>query len=174
MNEAKAIDALNSLDERALHQAFERCCGSSRWGAGVAVQWPFADKATLWASAENAFGTLARADWLEAFAHHPQIGDIESLRAKFASTRSWARNEQAGTSIASEATLRALATGNADYLAKFGYIFIICATGKSADEMLAALQARLPNVPAVELPLAAEQQKLITYLRLNKLLEDLS
>jgi 2-oxo-4-hydroxy-4-carboxy-5-ureidoimidazoline decarboxylase len=174
LDEARAIETLNRLNDRELHDALEKCCGATRWVQTVGANRPFEDVAAMFATAEAAFERLERADWLEAFSHHPQIGDIESLRAKFATTRAWAGDEQAGTSVAAEATLRALAKGNAKYLQKFGYIFIICATGKSADEMLAALQARLPHSPEVELPLAAQQQKQITFLRLNKLLESLA
>ena len=122
---------------------------------------------------ERAFETLTRADWLEAFAHHPRIGDVDALRAKFSTlgaTKAWAGDEQAGARDAAEATLHALAEGNRAYEAKFGYLFIVCATGKTADEMLALLQARLGNTPEVELSLAATQQQQITRLRLQKLL----
>ncbi|HUP57055.1 MAG TPA: 2-oxo-4-hydroxy-4-carboxy-5-ureidoimidazoline decarboxylase, partial [Bdellovibrionota bacterium] len=96
--------------------------------------------------------------------HHPKIGDREELRKKF--------SEQAGVAQASEATLQALAQGNADYEKRFGFIFIVCATGKSADEMLQILNARLPNAPEQELRIAAEEQGKITRIRLKKLIEE--
>ena len=131
---------------------------------------PFADAAALFALADACWAGLSRDDWLEAFAHHPRIGDVEGLRTRFANTRAWAAGEQAGTASASEAVLQALTEGNRAYEARFGYIFIVCATGKSAEEMLGLLHARLPNDPAAELPIAAEEQRKITRLRLEKLL----
>ena len=109
-------------------------------------------------------------DILEAFSHHPKIGaNIETLRAKFQQTAGWSASEQASVSQASDAVLQALAQGNIDYEAKFGYIFIVCATGKSAAEMLNLLQARLVNTPADEIKLAAAEQAKITRIRLEKL-----
>lgn len=136
----------------------------------MAQRFPFQNKEELLAAAEEVWFKLLPNDWLEAFAHHPKIGDLNSLRAKFASTRQWAEGEQASVSTASEEVLRALAEGNAAYERKFGYIFIVCATGKSAEEMLAILQARLPNEHATELFLAAVEQSKITRIRLEKLL----
>ena len=112
---------------------------------------------------------MTAADWREAFAHHPKIGDVESLRRKFASTSVWTAGEQSGVVGAEEAVLTALAEGNAAYEARFGYIFIVCATGKSAGEMLEILQTRLLSGPRTELRVAAEEQKKITRLRLEKL-----
>ncbi|NUO80414.1 2-oxo-4-hydroxy-4-carboxy-5-ureidoimidazoline decarboxylase [candidate division KSB1 bacterium] len=138
----------------------------------MAQRFPFQTKEELCAAAEEAWFKLLPNDWLEAFAHHPKIGDVDSLRAKFASTRQWAEGEQAGVHEASEAVLLALAEGNAQYENKFGYIFIVCATGKSAAEMLAILQARLLNDHATELQIAAVEQSKITKIRLEKLLHE--
>lgn len=104
-----------------------------------------------------------------SLAAHPKIGEVESLRAKFGNTPSWASGEQAGLAGAAETTLLRLAQLNREYEAKFGYIFIVCATGKSADEMLAILESRLPHDPQTELHLAAAEQLKITQLRLQKL-----
>lgn len=136
----------------------------------MAQRFPFQNQAELFAAAEEIWFKLLPNDWLEAFAHHPKIGDLNSLRAKFASTRQWAEGEQARVSTASEEVLRALAEGNAQYENKFGYIFIVCATGKSAEEMLTILQSRLSNEHATELYLAAVEQSKITKIRLEKLL----
>jgi 2-oxo-4-hydroxy-4-carboxy-5-ureidoimidazoline decarboxylase len=108
---------------------------------------------------------------LEAFKIHPRIGDIESLRKKFASTASWASDEQSGASEAAEDVLHELSEGNDHYEKKFGYIFIVCATGKSATEMLTLLKNRLHNNPEAEFAIACEEQKKITNLRLDKLLQ---
>ena len=114
---------------------------------------------------------LGEPEWREAFAHHPRIGDMASLRARFASTAGWAADEQRGAAQATEETLAALARGNRVYEERFGCIFIVCATGKSAAEMLALLEARLGNDPEHEMRMAADEQMKITRLRLEKLLE---
>jgi 5-hydroxyisourate hydrolase/2-oxo-4-hydroxy-4-carboxy-5-ureidoimidazoline decarboxylase len=136
----------------------------------MAAARPFASVRALRDKADEIWWALSPADWREAFAAHPRIGDVASLRRKFASTASWAAGEQAGAAGASEATLSALAEGNDAYFAKFGFIFIISASGKTADEMLAALRARLSNDAERELRIAAEQQLEITHLRLEKLM----
>ena len=123
------------------------------------------------AAAERAFVGLGPADWREAFAHHPRIGDVASLRAKFAATAAWAGEEQRGAAAAGDDTLAALAEGNRAYEERFGYVFIVCATGKSAEEMLALLRARMPHPPEREIEIAAAEQASITRLRLEKLLE---
>ena len=164
------IERLNAMEAGEAEAAFFLCCGASRWARALASARPFEDRAALLAAGEAAWPALTEGDWREAFTHHPQIGDIESLRTRFADTREWAGGEQSGSQTASEETLLALAAGNTAYREKFGYIFIVCATGKSAAEMLDRLRSRLPNPPDVELPLAAEEQKKITRLRLEKLL----
>ena len=169
------IEQLNALDATEARATFERCCGARQWAAHLAEMRPYADAESVQQESEIAFDELDQDDWLEAFAHHPRIGDVDALRAKFstlAATKAWAEGEQAGTRAASEQTLRALSAQNADYEAKFGHVFIVCATGKSADEMLAILEARLPNTPDDELELAAAEQRKITRLRLEKLLEN--
>lgn len=164
------LDELNNLPESDAIDAFTRCCGSHRWVNKMVHRRPYRDREDLLAAADEVWERLAREDYLEAFSHHPKIGDVDSLRKKFASTAQWASGEQSGTATASEETLRGLAEGNQAYEAKNGFIFIICATGKSADEMLEALRARLANPPETELRIAAEQQAMITRLRLEKLL----
>ena len=164
------VQQLNSLSADAAQEEFTRCCGASRWAAGMAARRPFDSIEDVYAASGTLWPTLTDADWREAFAHHPQIGDRDSLRARFADTRHWAAGEQAGAASAPNTILDALASGNAAYEAKFGHIFIVCATGKSAAEMLALLHARLPNPPAAELTMAAGEQRKITRLRLQKLL----
>ncbi len=111
----------------------------------------------------------ARADWLEAFGAHPKIGDLDALRAKFAATAAWTAHEQAGAHGAPDDLLRELAEENCRYEARFGYIFIVCATGKTAGEMLTVLKARLTNYPAEEIKIAAGEQAKITRIRLEKI-----
>jgi 2-oxo-4-hydroxy-4-carboxy-5-ureidoimidazoline decarboxylase len=135
----------------------------------MAARRPFAGAAGLFAAAREVWQGLAREDWLEAFAAHPRIGDLEALRGKFAATAAWSAGEQAGVAGAAEATLRALAEANRAYEARFGHIFIVCASGKSAEEMLALLERRLNNSAEEELRTAAGEQEKITRLRLEKL-----
>ena len=161
---------LNAFDAAAARAALERCCGSARWVTAMLEQRPFSSDAALFAAADRTWEALEPADHLEAFAHHPQIGaSVAELRARFAGTSRWSSEEQAGVSGADERTLSALATANAAYLARFGFIFIVCASGKTAAEMLELLRARLDNPPDVELRVAAAEQAKITRLRLEKL-----
>jgi 2-oxo-4-hydroxy-4-carboxy-5-ureidoimidazoline decarboxylase len=161
---------LNALTPATRAEALATCCGAGAWVATLNAQFPFASVAALCEAAERTWHNLSETDWREAFAHHPKIGDVSALKEKFASTATWAAGEQGAVRQASDATLAALAAGNAAYERKFGYIFIVCATGKSADEMLALLQARLPNEPSQEIRIAMGEQAKITRLRLLKLL----
>jgi 2-oxo-4-hydroxy-4-carboxy-5-ureidoimidazoline decarboxylase len=163
-------NCLNRFDDKTLRGALAKCCASTAWIEGMARSRPFPDDdAAIMQAAENNWSVLTPDDWREAFTAHPKIGDIDSLRAKFAETRNWAGGEQAGVAAASEVTLERLAKLNQEYEQKFGYIFIICATGKSGDEMLAALEERLPNQSDDEIKIAAGEQLKITKLRLEKL-----
>ena len=166
------IAELNALPDEAAGFALARCCGAQAWVAGMRAARPFRDRAGLLEAADRVAGGLARADSLEAFAHHPRIGDRDSLAKRFAATAAWAGDEQDRVAGATAATLDALAEGNRAYEERFGYIFIVCATGKSAEEMLAMLLARLGNEPEAELANAAREQRAITRLRLEKLLEE--
>lgn len=145
------------------------CCGSRRWVDGMLARRPFGTRERLLASAREVWFALDRDDWLEAFADHPRIGDREALRTRFAETRHLAAGEQSGVRGASDEVLDALARGNDAYLRKFGYIFIVCATGLSATAMLERLEARLSHGPDEELVIAAEEQAQITAIRLSKL-----
>lgn len=133
---------------------------------------PFKDAGHLFALAEETWNSLGSQDWKEAFSHHPKIGDVHALREKFASTAAWASGEQSGVKSASDETLRRLAEGNAEYERKFGYIFIVCATGKSAEEMLEMLESRLTHPAERELNIATAEQAKITRIRLEKLLSE--
>jgi 2-oxo-4-hydroxy-4-carboxy-5-ureidoimidazoline decarboxylase len=148
-----------------------KCCGSTVWVDKMISFFPAEDLVELLEDAEEQWYKCTEKDWREAFAHHPKIGDTESLKKKFASTATWAAGEQGGVNTASQQTIEALAKGNHDYEDKFGYIFIVCATGKTAEEMLALLKERLPNDPVEEILIAADEQNKITKLRLQKLLD---
>lgn len=165
---------LNDLDQNELTAAFSRCCGATNWVEGMLAQRPYTSAGDLQAKAKSVYNDLETADYEEAFTHHPKIGgDLAKLREKFATTADWSGNEQASVKQASEEVLQRLADGNEAYYEKFGYIFIVCATGKSAGEMLALLEERLPNDPADEIKIAAGEQEKILEIRLNKLLDEM-
>lgn len=161
MGTSGPAEHVNGLPARAARVALGRCCGARRWVAAMLAMRPFANDAALFAAAERAWWALGRADWLEAFGAHPRIGQHAA--------DVWARNEQAGVSEAGEDVRAALAQGNRAYEERFGHVFLIFATGKSATEMLGALRGRLGNDPATELQIAAAEQAKITRLRLEKL-----
>jgi 2-oxo-4-hydroxy-4-carboxy-5-ureidoimidazoline decarboxylase len=128
--------------------------------------------AHLIGEAEAIWWRCSEGDWREAFTHHPMVGaDPAKLRAKFGKTADWAGDEQAGARAASDETLAALASANQAYFDKFGFIFIICASGKSAEEMLSAVEARIHGAQAREIFTAAGEQAKITKLRLEKLIQ---
>ena len=161
---------LNQLPREERKEELLKCCGSSAWVEKMNSFFPVAQKELLLQKADEVWYSLSEKDWLEAFAHHPKIGDMASLKEKFASTAKWAAGEQSSVQQVSQQTIEALAKGNKDYEDKFGYIFIVCATGKSAEEMLQILKARLPNKPEEEIKIAAAEQAKITRIRLEKLL----
>lgn len=147
-----------------------RCCGAARWARAMVARRPFGSDDALFRAADQAWEGMEREDVLEALAHHPRIGaDLGELRKKYGTTADWAASEQSGAVAAGEETLRALRDGNVRYEARFGHVFVVCATGKSAAEMLALLEARLQNEPDGELRIAAAEQAKITRIRLEKL-----
>ncbi len=163
------IAEFHHLDAEQKKELLIQCCGSSAWVDKMIAAPPAEDLVNLEETAEEKWYQCSEDDWLEAFTHHPKIGDSNSLKNKFANTAAWAANEQSGVNTASNKTLEELAAKNEDYEKKFGYTFIVCATGKSAEEMLAILQKRLTNKPGDEIKIAAEEQLNITKLRLEKL-----
>ena len=163
------MGASSTLDRVSVEEArtlLTRCCGAHRWVDAMIDQRPFHSVDRLLEEARRTWFSLDAADWREAFAHHPKIGDRAGLQARFAATRQLSANEQSGVDSAPDAILDALERGNRLYEERFGFIFIVCATGKSAAEMLALLESRLGNAPDVELGIAAEEQARITALRL--------
>jgi 2-oxo-4-hydroxy-4-carboxy-5-ureidoimidazoline decarboxylase len=165
MAASQRLDAASEQEARAFLTA---CCGSHTWVDRMLAHRPFGSDEQLHAMARQEWFALTPHDWREAFRHHPKIGDRESLRARFPQTADRSAEEQRGISDASDRTLDALAEGNRAYEERFGYIFIVCATGKSADEMLAVLVDRLNNDPQEELLIAAGEQAKITALRLQR------
>ena len=156
------LDRLNRFPAAEADTALLACCASRPWAATVAAGRPYRTPEALYDAAERAWWSLDEADWQEAFAAHPRIGERPA--------EATARREQAGISGASAETLAALASGNRLYEERFDRVFLICASGRTADEMLAALRERLGNDPGTELRTAAGEQAKITRLRLERLL----
>jgi 2-oxo-4-hydroxy-4-carboxy-5-ureidoimidazoline decarboxylase len=165
-----SLTALNAASSEDAFDWFSACCASTKWSQGMINIRPYSGLKEILQSAKEQWSLSAEDDWLEAFEAHPMIGDVNSLRAKFANTKQLASNEQSGASSASEKELTTLHRLNHDYKAKFGFIFIICATGLRASTMVQALQNRINNTREQELQIASEEQLKITLLRINKAL----
>lgn len=161
-NEISAADATAKL---------LTCCTSSAWAQSLAAARPFTDIDAMLAASDKAWDQVkdSEANLIEAFDGHPQIGNVNSLKEKYRNTQDSAAHEQSGATDAEDQVLEDLAQGNQDYLDKFGFIFIVFATGKSAQQMLDLLLARLPNERDAELANAAAEQNKITSLRIQKL-----
>lgn len=141
------------------------CCAAQRWAATMVAARPLDSIVVLNETADRIWSTMAEPDWLQAFAAHPRIGE-RSHASKQSAT--WSLQEQSSVSVAGEHTLAQLAEGNVAYEKRFGFTYIVCATGKSADEMLFILNRRLTRTRDAELHEAAEQQRQILQLRLGK------
>lgn len=164
------LAAFNALPAAEAEKYLKDCNAAERWARQLAAARPFADVAAWKHSAETIWRSLGESDYLQAFEAHPMIGDVESLRKKYASTKAMASGEQSGATGADEAVLAELAKLNREYLDKFGFIFIVFATGKSAAEMLAILKSRIGNDRTTEIRNAAAEQLKISLLRIDKLL----
>jgi 2-oxo-4-hydroxy-4-carboxy-5-ureidoimidazoline decarboxylase len=158
---ASGLARLNGLGADAAAAELLACCGSTAWARALAACLPLASEEALFAQAERLWWDLPPEDWRQAFAAHPRIGERGT---------SWSEAEQAGARAAAAPLLAELAAAQRAYEARFGHVFLICATGKSAGEMLAALHARLGHEPEEELRIAAAEQAKITRLRLSRLL----
>jgi 2-oxo-4-hydroxy-4-carboxy-5-ureidoimidazoline decarboxylase len=162
------LDAMSNASAAPLLRS---CCGATRWIDGMLIRRPFGTLPALLAAADAVWWSLDEADWRDAFAHHPRIGETQSAALQDERARGWSGSEQAAIADAASDVRRQLAEANAAYEARFGWICIIYATGKSAEEMLAMTQMRRLNTPATELRVAAEEQRKITRLRLEKLFD---
>ena len=161
---------LNLLTDDEATKELLQCCGSKRWASATATGRPYDTLETLLATANDVWWSLDRSDWLEAFRSHPKIGEKKAAGKVSAQSQQWSGQEQSGIDEASNETVSSLAALNEAYEQKFGFIFIVCATGKTSDEMLTALRDRLQHDVDAELPIAAAEQSKITELRLKKLL----
>lgn len=157
------LDELDESVDLELGPRLLECCGSSNWVKQMLAARPFKTLASLEAAATAAWWSLSSTDWLEAFSKHPRIGEKGKVSQ-------WSSQEQSGMESAAVSVAARLADLNRVYFEKFGWIFIVCATGKSAEEMLSLLETRLPNAPDDEIRIAAAEQNKITLLRLKKLL----
>ena len=164
------LDELNDFSTAEANHTFMQCCTSKAWVNKMVKERPFITLKAVSDIADSAWKDLTEADYLQAFDGHPKIGDINCLRAKYANTKALASGEQSAVQQASEKVLNELSVGNDEYQVKFGFIFIVCATGKSAAQMVALLHARLPNDRNTEIANAAEEQRKIFQLRLVKCL----
>jgi 2-oxo-4-hydroxy-4-carboxy-5-ureidoimidazoline decarboxylase len=164
------IQELNTINRQQAFEELFKCCGSTIWAQNLIDFRPYKDKEELFRLSDMIWTSCENEEVFEAFSHHPKIGDLKSLEKKFASTKDWASGEQAGVNAANAKTLEELAAANEAYEKKFGYIFIVCATGKTADEMLAMLKRRLMNDPDTEYRIAKGEQNKITHIRLDKLI----
>jgi 2-oxo-4-hydroxy-4-carboxy-5-ureidoimidazoline decarboxylase len=161
---------LNALSAEEARSEFSRCCGAHRWAEDMAQARPFSSEEDVYERADTLWERTEPEDWREAMTHHPRIGDVSRLREKFKASGAWSEQEQQGMQGAGEDVVQALADGNQEYEARFGFIFLVCATGKSAAQMLGLLRGRMKNPPDRELRIAAEEQAKITRIRLEKLL----
>jgi OHCU decarboxylase len=165
----RALASLNSMSPGEAEAEFLKCCGSHRWAKQIAGERPFMSLGELIESSDRIWWSLDPGDWLEAFHSHPKIGEKKAAAQTTVEAQRWSEDEQSGIRNSAQQTIDALAQLNREYEEKFGYIFIICASGKSSEEMLAILRDRLTNVPDEELRTAAAEQAKITQLRLRKL-----
>ena len=167
-NRPMTLEQLNRLSQFESQTLFEQCCTASRWVELMVQSAPYASIEQLKACAEAHWETMVTDDYLQAFDGHPKIGDPASLKAKYAATHATASDEQSSVNHASDETINELAHYNELYEQKFGFIFIVCATGKSADEMLDLVKARIHNPADEEILIAAGEQLKILLIRIDK------
>jgi OHCU decarboxylase len=167
----KLLVELNTAPQETANSALLSCCGSRRWANKMAEARPFADVSDLLYRAEEIWQNLDVQDWLEAFAAHPKIGAKKAVPHQTAQSADWSKSEQSGMENAADTVRTELENANRLYENKFGFIFIVCATGKSAEEMLSLCRQRLDNLQDEEIKTAADEQRKITEIRLKKLLE---
>jgi allantoicase len=166
----KGLDRINRLPVEKVRKALLDCCGSITWAEQMISQRPFAGRSDLFETAERIWAQLDPKEWLRAIRHHPAIGSKRGNSKQSGTARKWSAGEQSVAQASSAETLAVLNAANQAYHATFGYVFLICATGKSGDEILQSLRQRLPNDPDTELRVAAEEMRKIIRLRMEKLL----
>lgn len=165
------LERWNALSETEAAQEILPCCGSQRWALALARRRPFREAAELLERSDEVWTLVDSRDWDEAFASHPRIGERKAPVSATQESAAWSSQEQSGVERAAPDAQERRRRANEAYERRFGRIYIVCATGKSAEEILAILERRLGNDQATELREAAEQQRQITQLRLRKWLE---
>ncbi len=166
-----SVIELNAMSEAQAVELLTACCGANRWVSGMMARRPFHSREALLAAAALELANLTPGDWREAFSHHPRIGEDQAVIPQSERGRRWSAGEQRGASLTTADVQKALVRVNQEYQARFGFIYIVCATGKSAEEMLAIARRRLTNDPESELQVAAGEQQKITRNRLETLLQ---
>ena len=162
---------LNALTGEQAREALASCCGAARWVTEMNTRRPFASRNDVFEAAEAIWNSLDTTDWLDAFHHHPRIGETTSAASQGELAQGWSTAEQSALTTTAQNVRNRIAELNKQYEQRFGFIYIVCATGKSADEMLAMAEERMQNDPDAELRVAAREQARITRLRLEKLLK---
>ncbi|SEB60698.1 2-oxo-4-hydroxy-4-carboxy-5-ureidoimidazoline decarboxylase [Terriglobus roseus] len=162
------LDEWNAMSADSAADAALPCCGSQAWARGLASRRPLSTLPELLAASDAAWWSLPAVDWQKAFETHPRIGEQHAQTAVMDTSLQWSAGEQSSAMLSDDAAKARLAEGNRAYEAKFGRIYIVCATGKSAQEMLTILERRMHNNAEDELHESAEQQRQITHIRLRK------
>lgn len=166
------VAEFDALPDAEARERLTACCAAVAWVAAMLAARPCRDRDALLAAADRAWAALSQAQLGAAIAHHPRLGESHAAASLTARERQWSEHEQAAARAAGDDARAALAEGNAEYEQRFGHTFILCASGRSAEDMLAALRARLHNEPEAERAITAEELRKITLLRVEKLLAD--
>lgn len=168
---SRSLARLNALPPAEAAGRLRSCCGSTRWVEGMLRRRPFADADALLAAADEVWRVTGPDDWAEAFAHHPRIGERHASARVSATAAAWSAGEQGAAARADASTRAALVEANAAYERRFGRIYLVCAAGRTAEELLADVEARMRHDPERELAVAVEEQRKITRLRLRALVD---
>jgi OHCU decarboxylase len=163
---------LNAMSFERAGEVFRACCGASRWIDGMVVRRPFASTSDVLATADDVWARLGPDDWREAFAHHPRIGERRAEVPQADRASEWSVGEQSRVATAPASVQEQLAIVNREYESRFGFIYLVCAAGRTAEDLLATARERLQNDPDTELRVAASEQQKITRLRLEKLFSE--
>ena len=165
---SEALERWNLLTPADAEKEILACCGSRAWARAMASRRPIANEAAMLSASDEIWRRLSEADWMEAFRSHPRIGESRAERPAGGHSAVWSAKEQSGVAGGEDAVKVALTAGNREYEKRFGHLFIVCATGKNAPEILSILRRRLRNDALTELHEAAEQQRQITQIRLKR------
>ena len=166
------IEEWNAMTVEAASEAVLPCCGSHAWARALASRRPLSTLPELLAASDAAWWSLPEQDWQEAFDSHPRIGEQHAVKHATDASLLWSAGEQQTAGLSDADAKAKLAEANRVYEAKFGRIFIVCASGKTAQEMLTIVTRRMHNTPEAELHETAEQQREITHTRLRKWLAE--